>query len=189
MAAAFFRKIVDVIESGISLYNEGGAAKVFVLISSSSLLAPLAYIVKLYLFNDFDFLLAFLVLLTFDMFSGVAKASGYWHGGENVLSRHLFLQKLTKKLFVAACWLVTVNFVQRFVSEPDTFGAIYAAYFGNGVLASWIIWSIASNLYVITDGKFPPLGLLKRLANVQKTGDIKDLTKTPDENEKIQLDN
>jgi len=155
----------------VALYKAKGLYKLTLITSTALSITPLLDSLQKYLTPNFDYIAIWLILMIADVLSGLYKHSGKWDKDQpNTLDKDAFFYKLMRKVFASAIWLVIINVIEvhsRIASE-------YLDMFGIGVLISWLIWSIASNLYVITGSSFPPEWIMKRLRTANEDEDYKN---------------
>lgn len=144
----------------LAMYKAKGLYKIVLIATTALSITPLLDSLQKYLTPNFDYIAIWLILMIADTLSGIYKHSGKWdRDQENTLNKDAFFYKLLRKTFASAIWLVVINVIEvhsRIASE-------YLDMFGIGVLISWLIWSIASNLYVITGSSFPPEWIMEKL--------------------------
>ena len=167
---------------GLYLYSTKGASKIYLIAITALTVNPFLETINKYIIPDrFDNYAIFLILLILDTLSGVFKHSGLWHKKmktkSNTLDKDEFFHKLLRKVFAGSVWLILVNMINKM---DNTSG--YFDMFGISVLLSWLGWSIASNLYVITGSTFPPEWVMKKLRNANEKED-KDINTHNQNNE------
>jgi hypothetical protein len=164
---------------GLSLYKMKGATQGILIFISASATIPLIETFKRYLFpNIWDNWVIFLILLILDIASGLYKHSGLWEKDQpNTLDKDDFFFKLFRKVFSGAVWLILINVILNLDNSSAYFDS-----FGISVLISWLGWSIASNLYVISGSTFPPKWIMNKLRNAND-GDENPDDKKIQENE------
>ena len=158
------KQMKTLIAIGLSLYKAKGFFQGFLILSTALTISPLLDSFKKFLSPNFDYLAIWLILMTLDALSGIYKHSGIWDkNAPNTLSKDLFFFKLLRKSFSSAIWLVVINLIENYSKVAHD----YLDIFGIGVLISWLSWSVASNLYVITGESFPPQWVMVRLKSGQ----------------------
>ncbi|MCK4500602.1 hypothetical protein KAU11_08890 [Candidatus Babeliales bacterium] len=145
---------------GLYLYKAKGLSQAMLILLTASFTIPfIDTIEKFILPRSLDNWVIFLILLILDVASGLYKHSGVWKKTQpNTLNKDEFFLKLFKKVFIGAVWLVLINVIINLDNSSNYFDS-----FGIGALISWLGWSIASNLYVISDSTFPPKWVMNRL--------------------------
>jgi hypothetical protein len=153
---------------GLSLYKMKGVAQGLLIFISASATIPIIETFKKYLFpNVWDNWAIFLILLILDVVSGLYKHSGLWEKDQpNTLNKDNFFFKLFRKVFAGSVWLVLINVILNLDNSSAYFDS-----FGISVLISWLGWSIASNLYVISGSTFPPKWIMNKLRNANEDED------------------
>lgn len=138
---------------GLYLYKAKGLAQFLLIFITASATIPFIETLRKYIFPDsWDNWVVFLILLTLDTGSGIYKHSGLWEKNQpNTLNRDEFFFKLFRKVFAGSVWLVLINVILNLENSSAYFDS-----FGIGVLISWIGWSIASNIYIVSGSTFPP---------------------------------
>lgn len=167
----FYYEMKTIFSIGVALYKAKGFYQFFLIFSTALSITPLLDSLQKYLTPNFDYIAIWLILMVLDVFSGIFKHSGIWDkDAKNTLDKDVFFFKLLRKVFASGVWLVLINVVEvhsKIASE-------YLDMFGIGVLVSWLAWSIASNLYVITGSSFPPEWIMKRLRTANTDEDHKN---------------
>ena len=145
---------------GIALYKSKGIYQLFLIFITATSLAPLLDSLKKFLNPNIDYIAFWIILMILDVASGVYKHSGKWAKNQpNTINKDDFFYKLLRKIFASTIWLVLVNAIEKIAMVESS----YLETFGIGVLISWLSWSIASNLYVITGSSFPPKWIMSKL--------------------------
>jgi len=145
---------------GISLYKAKGLSQgLLIFITASATIPFIESLKKFVIPNSFDNWAIFLILLILDVGSGLFKHSGKWKKDQpNTLDKDDFFYKLFRKVFAGFVWLVMINVILNLENSNTYFDS-----FGIGTLISWLGWSIASNLYVISGSTFPPKWIMKKI--------------------------
>ena len=145
---------------GLTLYKAKGLSQLILVFITASVFIPFIDTVKKYIIpNSFDNWVVFLILLLLDVASGIYKHSGKWEKDQpNTLDKDSFFFKLFRKVFAGSTWLILINVILTLENSSAYFDS-----FGIGVLISWLGWSIASNLYIISGSTFPPKWVMNRL--------------------------
>lgn len=180
----FYEQFFDLFTAILGLYNASVPAKLFVISVTSSLAVPLEEFINHYIYSDWTFFVSFTVLLSVDVATGIVKASGIWDDTgktPNTINYKVFILKLSEKFFVGCVWLYLTQFAHTHLGEMGQFGQLWVDYFGHSVVSVWIFWSICTNLFIITQGQFPPIGFLKSLTKLKDTGSLTDNTVQPGE--------
>tara|TARA_R110000744_G_scaffold121116_2_gene225546 strand:+ start:18077 stop:18634 length:558 start_codon:yes stop_codon:yes gene_type:complete len=144
----------------LTLYKSKGISQLLVIFFTASASIPFIESIKKFLIpTDFDNWVIFLTLLLLDVVSGIYKHSGLWAKGEpNTLDKDDFFFKLFRKVFAGCVWLILINVILKLENSSAYFDS-----FGIGVLISWLGWSIAANIYVVSGSTFPPKWIMKKL--------------------------
>lgn len=157
--------------TGLLFYRAKGLYQIFLITVSGLSITPLLESLGKYLAPNFDYIAIWLILIIADVLSGLYKHSGIWDlKAKNTLNKNDFFYKLLRKVFASGVWLVIINVIEI----HSKIAAEYLDVFGIGVLISWLTWSIASNLYVITGSSFPPEWIMKKLKKVNKDENLKE---------------
>lgn len=154
---------------GLYLYKMKGASQAALIIFTALATVPLLETFQKFIIpSSFDNWIVFLVLLFLDTASGMLKHSGIWGNNEpNTLNKDDFFLKLFRKVFVGAVWLILINVITSLDNSSayfDTFGA--------GSLISWLGWSIASNLYIVSGSTFPPAWIMSKFKKANEDDDF-----------------
>jgi hypothetical protein len=138
---------------GLSIYKIKGLAQGVLIFLTASATVPFIDVIKKYVIpNSFDNWVIFTMLLILDTGSGIFKHSGWWEKGQpNTLNRDEFFFKLFRKVFAGSVWLIMINMVMN-IEDAN----MYFDTFGISTVISWLGWSIASNLYIVSGSTFPP---------------------------------
>lgn len=144
---------------GLSLYKAKGLSKALLIFFTASATVPFIETLKKYIVpNSWDNWIIFLIFLIADTASGIYKHSGKWAKDQpNTLNKDDFFFKLFRKVFSGAVWLILINVILNLDNASAYFDT-----FGIGVIISWLGWSVASNLYVISGSTFPPEWVMKK---------------------------
>lgn len=144
---------------GLGLYKAKGLSQALLIFITASSAVPLIETFKKFIIPvSFDNWVIFLILVILDTLSGLYKHSGLWaKEAENTLNKDEFFLKLFRKVFIGAVWLIMINVILNLDQSSDYFNS-----FGVGVLISWLGWSIASNLHVVSGSTFPPKWVLDK---------------------------
>lgn len=147
---------------GLTLYKAKGLSQALIIAITAAINITFLETLKRFILPKvLDNWAIFLILLLLDILSGVYKHSGLWAKGQpNTLNKDDFFFKLFRKVFAGATWLLLINVI--LTSQPEI---SYFESFGISVLISWLSWSIASNIYVISGSTFPPAWVMERLKN------------------------
>ena len=150
---------------GLYLYKAKGASQALLILITASMTVPLLETIQKFIVpKTLDNWVIFLILLILDVVSGIYKHSGKWKKGQpNTLDKDDFFYKLFRKVFAGAIWLILINVILNLENTSDYFDS-----FGIGTLISWLGWSIASNLYVISGSTFPPKWIMNKLKNANE---------------------
>lgn len=150
---------------GLYLYKAKGLSQALLIFITAAASVPFLETIKKFIIpNSFDNWVIFLLLLILDVISGLYKHSGKWKRDQpNTLNKDDFFYKLFRKLFAGAVWLVLINVIINLDNSSDYFDS-----FGIGALISWLGWSIASNIYVISGSTFPPKWIMNKLKNANE---------------------
>ena len=144
----------------LMLYKSKGVSQALVIFFTASASIPFIESIKKFLIpNSFDNWVIFLILLLLDVSSGIYKHSGLWEKGQpNTLDKDFFFFKLFRKVFAGCVWLILINVILNLDNSSEYFDS-----FGIGVLISWLGWSVAANIYVVTGSSFPPKWIMSKL--------------------------
>ena len=154
----------------------------------SVLFSPIAYILRLldfYVLTDKSFVEILFVFLLIDMTTGVWKHLKL----KDFSPKSLFMGML-EKVFISMIAMVLFNamgHIQGLENNPQALD--YFKLTGKLINASYIFGSALTSCYVITGGKFPPLGFMKRVKNFNATGQVDDLVKSSENKQKIESEN
>jgi hypothetical protein len=145
---------------GLYLYKSKGISQILLIFFTASASIPFLESIKKFLVPDsLDNWVIFLILLLLDVSSGIYKHSGLWEKGQpNTLDKDFFFFKLFRKVFAGCVWLILINVILNLDNSSAYFDS-----FGIGVLISWLGWSVAANIYVVTGSSFPPKWIMNKL--------------------------
>lgn len=145
---------------GLTLYKAKGISQILLIFFTASASIPFIESIHKFIIPDsFDNWVIFLILLILDALSGIYKHSGLWEKDQpNTLDKDDFFFKLFRKVFAGCVWLVLINVILNLDNSSAYFDS-----FGIGVLISWLGWSIAANLYVVSGSTFPPKWIMNKL--------------------------
>ena len=164
---------------GLYLYKSKGISQILLIFFTASASIPFIESIKKFLIpNSFDNWVIFLILLLLDVSSGIYKHSGLWEKGQpNTLDKDFFFFKLFRKVFAGCVWLILINVILNLENSSAYFDS-----FGIGVLISWLGWSVAANIYVVTGSSFPPKWIMNklRIANEGEEDPDKNIQKDDD---------
>jgi phage-related holin len=125
-----------------------------------------------YVFPDRKFIGVLFVLFMADIATGIVK-----HWMAHTFSFKELYTHLLLKLFVTIVGMALFNTLALVDSGDDA--KVIVDYFklaGKVFNAFYVGGSAFSNLFIITGGKFPPVGFMKRTKKFNDTGNIADLT-------------
>ena len=147
---------------GLWLYKAKGLSQILLIFFTASASIPFIETIKKYIIpNTFDNWVVFLILLILDVASGLYKHSGKWAKDQpNTLDKDDFFFKLFRKVFSGSVWLIMITVILNLDNSNAYFDS-----FGVGTIISWLGWSVASNLYVISGSTFPPQWVMNKLKN------------------------
>lgn len=145
---------------GLTLYKAKGLSQIILIFITASATVPFIDSIKKFIIpTSFDNWVVFLILLLLDTASGLYKHSGLWEkDAPNTLGQDEFFFKLFRKVFSGAVWLVLINVILHLDNASSYFDS-----FGVGVLISWLGWSIAANIYIVSGSTFPPKWVMNKL--------------------------
>jgi hypothetical protein len=145
---------------GLTLYKAKGISQMLLIFITASVSIPFIDSIKKFVIpENFDNWVIFLILLILDTLSGLYKHSGLWEKGQpNTLGQDEFFFKLFRKVFSGAVWLILINVILNLDNASAYFDS-----FGIGVLISWLGWSIAANIYIVSGSTFPPRWIMDKL--------------------------
>lgn len=134
-----------------------------------------------YVLTDRVFLEILLILFICDLFSGIIK-----HWKLKTLSFTEMSVKFLIKMVVSLIFMVVFNLwasIPLFAKHEDV--ASYFLLIGQLANGIYIGGSVFRNLHVITNGIFPPMSIMERTKDFNKTLDVTSLIKNKDENRNI----
>ena len=163
---------------GLSLYKTKGVSQILLIFFTASATIPFIESIKKFIIPDSsDNWVIFLILLILDTASGIYKHSGLWEKGQlNTLNKDDFFFKLFRKVFAGCVWLILINVILKLENSSAYFDS-----FGVGVLISWLGWSIAANIYVVSGSTFPPKWIMRKLRIANEGDDNPDETNKQNE--------
>ena len=120
------------------------------------ILTSLSTYIKMYVFDDVDFLFVLFVLFFLDLSSGLLKTM--WKQ-KNKFSADKFI-KITIKLFNCAMILISVHVLQHYGSS-EGYGYDFLKQAGRTTCIIYFMTSILSNAYILSDERLPIGWLIK----------------------------
>lgn len=136
--------------------------------------SPLMYLIvliKRYILTDANFVEILGVCLTCELIAGIWKHLKLcdFHGRKLALG-------FMEKVLVAFLGMIVFNAVGHMAGMQDNPTMFkWLSFVGQLVIIFYVIGSIANSLFVITNGKFPPIAWIKRMAQFSSTGDAKSM--------------
>lgn len=174
----FFKKIWNAIILLFAHLEYGDMlTKVKATVTLTLLFNPLIWLlskVNEYVIPDKKFIEILFILFMADLTTGMWK-----HWKEHNFSFKELYTHLLQKVFVSIVGMTLFNTLAQLDSGGDA--KVIVDYFklvGKVFNALYVGGSAFSNLYIITGGKFPPVGFMKRLKKFNESADVTDLTKT-----------
>jgi phage-related holin len=166
----FIIQLLAYIESGTRVQKI--EASIFLAVLSS----PLAYLITLfnkYVLTDKGFAEILFIFILGDLVTGGAK-----HLKLRNFSFKLMFTGLLEKIFVSIVGLVLFNALSLIegLQQHETI-LDYFKVTGKLINAFYVGGSAFNNLYVLSGGKFPPLGWMKRMKSFNITGNLDELSK------------
>lgn len=131
-------------------------------ISASTVLAMIGQFVKIYVFDDFDFLFVLGVLLVMDMMVGIIKS--VIKDGKKI-SASKFI-RIGIKFFNCMMILVSIHILQHYAS-PDGIGQDFFQTIGRSTCIIYFLSSIIPNVYILSDKKLPIGWLMKIIESAE----------------------
>lgn len=172
----FFKKLWALILLPFSYLEYGTlpekiGASAFMAITFSPVVWAMSLIHK-YFFHDRDFVEIIFVLLIIDIATGLMK-----HLKTHTFSWSELFLGMIEKVFVSAIAMVTFNALGSIKDlEKNETIMLYFTLIGKLLNAFYVGGSAFNNLYIITGGKFPPVGWMKRMKDFNLSGNVEDLT-------------
>lgn len=144
--------------------------------------SPIMYgfhLISKYVFTDREFVEVLFILLLADLITGMLK-----HLKTHTFSfKELFLG-LLEKIFVSAVGMILFNALGSIQGlEKNEVLLNYFKLVGKLINAFYVGGSAFNNLFLLTGGKFPPVGWMKRMKNFNISGTVEDLTTDKPEKE------
>lgn len=144
----------------------------------TSIIGWLLSLIQVNVLTDMRFVEALVILLFIDLVTGVWK---------HLLQRDFcwrrlytgFLQKMVISFLGMTVFNVLGNLQE--LSEMDGLRA-YLILCGKLVNIFYVGGSAFNNMFIITGGKFPPVGWMERMKNFNRTADISQLTNSHEDN-------
>jgi len=140
------------------------------------LFSPIAFLIDLtqkYVLTDRLFIEILFLLIGLDLVAGFIK-----HWKLRTFSFKLMFTGLMEKIFVSVIGMVlfnTIGSIPGLALHQDVLN--YVLIVGKLVNAFYVGGSAFNSLYIVSGGKFPPLGWMKRMKSFNLTGNIEDLSK------------
>lgn len=131
-------------------------------LSASTMIAMISQFIKIYVFDDFDFLFILGVLLIMDMTSGIIKA--VVKDGKKV-SASKFI-RIGIKFFNCMMILVSIHILQNYAS-PEGIGQEFFQTVGRSTCIIYFLSSIIPNIYILSDKKLPIGWLMKIIESAE----------------------
>lgn len=139
------------------------------------LFSPSVYFTDLihrYVLTDRSFAEILIILIIFDLLSGMAK-----HWKLHTFSFFELFKGLLIKVFASITGLIVFNaFGQIKGMDQNTLILANFILFGKLCNAVYVGGSFFNNLYILTGRKFPPLAWMNRMKDFNKSGSISNLT-------------
>lgn len=132
-------------------------------LSASTLFAMLAQFVRLYVFDDFDFLFVLGVLLLMDMATGIIKA--IIKDGKKISAAKFI--RIGIKFFNCMMILVSIHILQHYAST-EGIGQDFFQTVGRSTCIIYFLSSIIPNVYILSDKKLP-VGWLMKIIETAET--------------------
>ena len=167
------------------LENASIHVKLFVSFTIGIITSPIGYFVERIfpiIFPSGDFPLVMAVIITVDWITGMWK---WW-------KRHKFDWRamaigLWTKIAITYMGMVLfqgLGYIDEFANHPDI--KSYFMLVGKMTVFFYVAGSAFNNMYYVTEGRFPPLGWMKRMKAFEETADTRVFTEgikeTPEEN-------
>lgn len=131
-------------------------------LSASTLFAMLSQFIRIYVFDDFDFLFILGVLLIMDMTTGIIKA--VIKDGKKI-SASKFI-RIGIKFFNCMMILVSIHILRNYAS-PDGIGQAFFQTVGRSTCIIYFLSSIIPNVYILSDKKLPIGWLMKIIESAE----------------------
>lgn len=124
------------------------------------------------IFNDWTVIRLFLIAFSIDFFSGIWK-----HIKGGTFSTRLGLYKVLEKGFICLAFIVLGNTLGDTINIKGNIGGEYAKLLFYVSAVVYIALSACANIYIISNGSFPPKFIMAKLKGFYRSGEIDDLKK------------
>lgn len=124
------------------------------------------------IFNDWSIVRLFLIAFSMDFISGIWK-----HVKLRSFSVRLGLWKVIEKGVICLVFIVLGNTLGDTINIKGNIGGEYAKLLFYVSAVVYVALSACANIYIVSNGKFPPRFIMARLKGFYKTGDVDDLKK------------
>ncbi len=146
-------------------------------ITISLTVVPILYLgdlVDMYFLFDIGFLEILLISLTGSLFMGIWK-----HLKLRTFSKTRMLLGFIEQITIVVVALIMFNafsHIKEFARHQDAMD--YFNLLWKTIVVSYPATSLFNSMYYVTNGKFPPVGWMKRMKNFQKNLNLQELTST-----------
>ncbi len=140
----------------------------------SVLLSPFSFLIHLlkkYILADINFVEILSVVLTMELITGIWKhlKLGDFHGKKLAIG-------FIEKVLVAFVFMILFNAVaQMGVFKGNEPVLKWLSFVAQMVIIVYVLSSAANSIFIITDGKLPPVKWMRRMAQFSNTGNAKEL--------------
>ena len=140
----------------------------------SILLSPFSFLIHLlkkYILADINFVEILSVILTMELVTGIWKhlKLGDFHGKKLAIG-------FIEKVLVAFVFMILFNAVAHLgVFKGNESVLKWLSFVAQMVIIVYVLSSAANSIFVITEGKLPPVKWMQKMAQFSSTGDAKEL--------------
>jgi len=125
-----------------------------------------------HIFNDWSVIRLFVIAFSLDFVSGILK-----HVKQKTYSTRVGLWKVIEKGFICLVFIVLGNTLGDTINIKGNIGGEYVKLLFYVSAMVYVALSACANIYVISNGKFPPKFIMARLKGFYKSGNVEDLKK------------
>lgn len=173
--AIIFRVMKETILTFMVLLEKGTVSvKVTISLCFSLLIAPIAWLIEHFqttFFPDINYVFILSVAIAVDLFTGMWK-----HRKLHDFDFKDLYQGLLTKIAVSFCGAILfggVTSISDFQNHPDI--KSYLLLIGKIANFLYVAGSAWNNLFIITNGKFPPVGWMRRMKSFNENISLNDL--------------
>lgn len=131
--------------------------------------------VDTHIFHDWSIIRLFMVAFSIDIISGIFK-----HYKLRSFSIRIGSWKLIEKGFICVAFIVLGNTLGETINIKGNIGGEYAKLLFYVSAMVYVALSASANIYIISNGKFPPKFIMAKLKGFYKDGDINHFKKDLD---------